>query len=766
MKRGKGYMKHFFWLLVVSLLTFAFAALPVQNAETIRSNLLQAQLELMTSPEEAHTYLEAAKLAFADLGLKDETLVAQFNQAEQALDAGDSVAFAAARATLWTGLLHASYQEIQRAIENNNIEAAKRWLSLREFRQATRFSRPNADATLAVKKFAEGSLSKEETLAVVRADLLDTYQARLSEALSDVVAANKQNFATRGAEASALAAGYFNILKIAYAEQRGEAATVQAEQAFTNLVTRPNDTTLASVNAALQGFRAAPLSEKETLRRAGQMLRFISLVPLEYSRAIRNGEVAVDLEVREAISFRDGAAAAFVDLRTSLEQLDKPKTEQIASIFDNLEEQLTAASQKTSVASPANVRSRADELTTLLKEIMPAEWQKQDSSADFDVIQETLTQMENAVKEGQYELAASARLEAYAILESGPEARLVAFAPQFKPVLENLFWYGQDENKGLAYLIEQHAPLAEIQATRAALSSELVKAEKALSGSKAPGAITTNAAIIVFREGLEAVVILASLLASFKTAATLRYRRPMWLGAALALLTSAVTWFVMQGALLAFARYGERVEAVVSIIAIAVLILITNWFFHDTYWTDWMASFHKKKGELVKTGIGASIGLVTLGFTSIYREGFETVLFLQALVLESNNLTVLLGTAIGLATTALIGYVIFQVQTKLPYKKMFIVTAAMIGAVLLIMVGNTAHVLQVVGWLPTHPLRFAEFPYWTGLWFGLYATWEGLALQAVAAVFVLGSYFLAEYLKGRSRTSKVAAVSAKPVSQS
>ncbi|MGL4609502.1 MAG: FTR1 family iron permease [Trueperaceae bacterium] len=759
-------MKRCVWMSIVALVSFAFAASPIQNAETIRSGLLQAQLELMTNPEEAKVLLEDAKRAFADLDLGDETLAAQFGRAEQALNAGDNVAFAAARATLWTALLHASYEQVQLAIQHNDAETAKRWLSLREFRQATRFSRPNADATLAVKKLAEGSLSQEEALATVRADLLDTYQARLSEALSDVVATNKQNFAMRGAEAAGLATGYFTILKTVYTEQRGEDAAAQAEQAFTNLVANPDENALKSVNTALQGFRAAPLSDKETLRRAGQMMRFISLVAVEYGRGIRNGQVAVDLEIREAISFRDGAAAAFTDLRSSLEQqIDKAKTEQVATIFTNLEEQLAAASQKTSVAAPADVRAQTDELTTLLKEVMPTEWQKQDSSADFDVIQEALTQMENAVKEGQYELAASARLEAYAILESGPEARLIAFAPQFKPILENLFWYGQDENKGLAYLIEQHAPLADIQATRAELSRELVKAEKALSGSKAPGAITTNAAIIVFREGLEAVIILASLMASFKTAANRRYRKPMWLGAGLAFLASAVTWFVMQGALLAFARYGERVEAVVSILAIIVLILITNWFFHDSYWTDWMASFHKKKGELVKTGIGASLGFITLGFTSIYREGFETVLFLQALVLESNNVTVLLGTAIGLVGTALIGYVIFQVQTKLPYKKMFIVTAAMIGAVLLIMVGNTTHVLQVVGWLPTHPLRFVEFSYWTGLWFGLYATWEGLAAQAIAAVFVLGSYFLAEYLKERSRHTKIGAVSGKPVSQ-
>ena len=151
-----------------------------------------------------------------------------------------------------------------------------------------------------------------------------------------------------------------------------------------------------------------------------------------------------------------------------------------------------------------------------------------------------------------------------------------------------------------------------------------------------------------------------------------------------------------------------------------------------------------------------------MGFTSVYREGFETALFLQALVLEAGSLSVLAGVALGLAATFAVGFIVFKVQTKLPYKKMLVVTAVMLGAVLLVMVGNTAHALQVVGWLPTHPLRFFEFPYWAGLWFGLYATWEGLALQAVAGTFVTGSYFLAERLKARKRSPKV---SAKPASE-
>ena len=93
--------------------------------------------------------------------------------------------------------------------------------SSREFRQATRFSRPDADATLAVARLVAGEVDAGYASDAVRADLLDTYQARLNEALSDLPAADAQGFASRRAEAAGLAEGYFAILAPAYEEQRG-----------------------------------------------------------------------------------------------------------------------------------------------------------------------------------------------------------------------------------------------------------------------------------------------------------------------------------------------------------------------------------------------------------------------------------------------------------------------------------------------------------------------------------------------------------------
>ena len=77
-------------------------------------------------------------------------------------------------------------------------------------------------------------------------------------------------------------------------------------------------------------------------------------------------------------------------------------------------------------------------------------------------------------------------------------------------------------------------------------------------------------------------------------------------------------------------------------------------------------------------------------------------------------------------------------------------TGVMLAFVLVTMVGTTVHVLQVVGWAPITPIAELRLPYWTGVWLGTYATWEGVIAQALAVVLVVGSYFLAEYLHDRS----------------
>ena len=132
-----------------------------------------------------------------------------------------------------------------------------------------------------------------------------------------------------------------------------------------------------------------------------------------------------------------------------------------------------------------------------------------------------------------------------------------------------------------------------------------------------------------------------------------RLPRPMIGGVVLALVASAFTWVVAQTVLTSFAGYGEKLEAIVSLVAIGVLLLILNWFYHRVYWQENLQGLHQRKRRVL-AGAGLSlvaaqvVGLVLLGFSSVYREGFETVLFLQAMTLEAGALTVLQGVALGL----------------------------------------------------------------------------------------------------------------------
>lgn len=753
-----------FYLLLGIVLLSAGAAFgqeqsPRALAENVRQALFDAQGALLSGDTQTAALAAAeAQSDFENLRpIIAETnpelagqLAGYLNDAQSAASEGNALELAAIRGRIWSGLLHGSALVVFDALETGDAATAESWLTLRDYRPSTRFSRPGADATLAVSGLASGETTREQALAAVTADLYDTYQAQLNVALNDGDAASDRQFTMRRAEEAGLAAGYFNLLAEAYAEQRGTQSQSEATSAFEALENAAlvNDDAAFSaarteIDAILTGFRAAPLSEEEAARRAGQLLRFISLVPIEYERGVRNGEVVNDIEIQEALTFREGAAAAFSDLQGTLLNIDAEATTRVSSALSQIETQIRE------VVEPANLQSTISAIQADLTALLPPAWQESNAASDVDVIYSVLDTLEGAARQGEYTMAESSRLEAYALLEMGMEQRLRGFAPELAARVESLFWQGYEGQDGLATLLGTRAPVDEVLAGIGALRAALADSQQALGVGSAPEAVIGNAAIIVFREGLEAVLILASLLASLRTVEERKFRRPIVMGAAIALFATLITWVIAHSLLQIMLPLGEKLEVIVSLIAIGVLLLITNWFFHKVYWTGWMANFHQRKkrliGGIAVITISQTLGLVTLGFTSIYREGFETVLFLQSLVLDAGLWTVIQGVLLGSIGVAIVGFITFSLQVRLPYKKMLIVTGVMIGFVLVTMVGHTAQAMQSVGWMPITPIPGLQIPYWMGQWFGLYPTVQGIGLQVLAAVFVIGSYFLAEH---------------------
>ena len=278
-------------------------------------------------------------------------------------------------------------------------------------------------------------------------------------------------------------------------------------------------------------------------------------------------------------------------------------------------------------------------------------------------------------------------------------------------------------------------------------------------------AVVLDSAILVLREGLETILVLAVLTASMRGDNS-AYRRPLALGGGAAFAAAIGTWFAAVAITDAVGQGSLDLQAATGLLAIAVLLVVMNWFFHKVYWTGWIASHNRRRKELMGASGSpgaqrAILGLALLGFTSVYREGFEVVLFLQNLRLRFGAATVLQGVALGLVFVAAIGYLTFGLQRRLPYKRMLVATGVMLGFVLLVMVGESVQELQQAGWIGTTPIHVAV-PDWMGTWFSVFPNVETIAAQVLAAVLVIGSYFLAEEIKVRRPRRRGATPAVRP----
>jgi high-affinity iron transporter len=680
-----------------------------------------------------------------------------FSDSQQAALDSDAAALAYATSFTWTSILRGSYLVIMNAVQNGDAATAEAWLRLREYRQATKFSMVDNPAAQAVARMQADGGNVDEVGVSVANDLRDAYTFRLRDALNKLQEAVAQDFTTRTANWAARVEGYFGILEQDFTVKRGEEDTLALQQHLTDLKATALSGDLEGASEAghqismlLANYQPVALTEEEIVKRAQLLYLFIDLIQVEYGRGVHNGEITIPIEYQEATTFHSQAVALYEELHPIMAERDVQATDDLALQLGQIKEVIA------DIGEPDEVKALSADALSLAKQALNVEADLNDVSASFTIIDTMLKDLKKAMMAGNYDLAERKRLEAYAILDAGIEQRLRGFAPEVAAEVETLFWQGTSDQDGLSVLLANRASPGDVEQGLGQLNTALSNAQNVLNVAKsAPEAVIGNAAIIVFREGLEGVLIFASLLAGMRTSQSRPYRRSLTLGAVLAMIGAVILWFVANSLLASLISLGERLEAIVGLIAIVVLLLITNWFFHKSYWTGWMANFHSQKGKILGGAavVGPTVGLVLLGFTSIFREVVETILFLQSLVLDAGTSVVLQGVFIGLVGTAIVGFITFRLQVRLPYKKMLIFTGILIGGVLLTMVGNTVHVFQVVGWMPITPINGLYLPYWLGRWFGVFATWQGISLQILAAAFVIGSYFWAERINRQKRTT-------------
>ena len=741
---------------------------PWRSAETIRTALFEARTGLALDGSSEVRFVRRAEAALrgelerglrADAPARLRELRAALDDASAAVQRGDATALGSAYGTALGALRTGAFDVATALAGRGDAAGARRWLLIRDFRKATRYTRPGVDATTALDGLEAGELSPADAVTQMRKDLLDAYQSRLLTLLDDALSEGERGYEPAIAESTALAAGYWTLLAPEYEEQRGAAARAEADRAFLRLAKTTSNP--AAVAAAVEDarrlidhFTAAPFTAEEQARRAQQLIRFLELIPYEYNKGVSGTEVTTEFEIVEAVAFSDAATSALGDLSPVLDERDPEALAELEGTIETLDTQLEDALEGAAVVPLEEIEAGEARAQELVESSFPEEWLESTDEADFDLVEISLDQMEAAVNAGEPQTAEQARLTAYAFFEFGPEIKLRAFDPGLALEVEGLMWYGAKGEDGLAQLIADESGSREIHETRLVLDESLEAARAKTGEGGSATTVITNSALIVFREGLEAVLIIAAIVASM--VGTKRHlRRPILRGAMLAVPASIALFFGAVLLLDSLSQYGEKLEAIVGLVAIGVLLLVLNWFFHRVYWTEWIKGHRQRSKELIAEGAGAAVGatgtvlgLYTLGFTSVFREGFETVLFLQALQLSSGTGIVLAGVSLGLLLTAAVGAATFALERKLPYKRLLIVTGVLISLVLVVLVGNTVRTLQGVGWVSIHPID-VELPLWMGTWLGVFPTVESMVAQAGAFAFVVGSYYAAEWVRKR-----------------
>jgi len=354
-----------------------------------------------------------------------------------------------------------------------------------------------------------------------------------------------------------------------------------------------------------------------------------------------------------------------------------------------------------------------------------------------------------AAKSGDYErareLARTAYLDHYEFVEIPLRLR----DPNL--VLDTEFRFAE-----LRQDLAERRPIDEIRGDVRAVRDGIQKTDVVLAerGFAAPALAFAFSFSILFREGIEAVLLVTILLGSLAAGQASGYRRPLTVGILAALGATALTWLAVALLIDLAPVNRELLEAITALLAIAVLVGVSFWLVSRIEQRRRMEFMRARVASALAAGTG--VAFAGLGFTAIYREGFETVLFYQALALFAQGLTlwIVLGAAAAAAALGAVGYAIIVLGKKLPVKPMLVTGASILLLLSVAFAGNAVRSLQssdVISATPVHT-SWARPPVLVAEMTGIHPTREGLIVQGtMLVVFAAGALWVFVLVPARRR---------------
>lgn len=362
--------------------------------------------------------------------------------------------------------------------------------------------------------------------------------------------------------------------------------------------------------------------------------------------------------------------------------------------------------------------------------------QKSGVRGEIDFIRATLETMLVQYQNKDYTAAFTSARTAYLDSYEHVEIPLRSIDPDF--TLEVELEFAQ-----LRQLINEKADFADVQEAAIKVRRSLDESERLVTGTGhlAPAIAFTSSFAVIFREGLESVLILGAILTYLEASRNTKFKKYVYHGIILAIAATAITWAVAAYLIKISGANRELIEAIAALSATAVLFYVSFWILNKIEHKKWMEFVKAKVWQASTTG-GVTV-FVLLSFFTVYREGFETVLFYEAMFgfAKYMELYVGLGFVLGIGTLLGIYYVTRKIGKRLPLKMLFGLTMG-VGAYLSIaFLGNAIRELQtldilpftsMLGIIPRLDINMAKMT-------GIYPTLE----TVIGQIIMLGIYLVA-----------------------
>lgn len=340
-----------------------------------------------------------------------------------------------------------------------------------------------------------------------------------------------------------------------------------------------------------------------------------------------------------------------------------------------------------------------------------AAFQEPPAGVGIDATRRLLRQALRSADAGDFRSADRHALDAYLQGFEPLEPRLRVRDPQGTLAVEEVFG-------------RLRGALARGDAAAARKYGEALEAQLAQLGGGGASRPLLAAFVIYFREGVEAALLVAALLAGLARLGRRDARRYIHFGWLAALPAGALTWWLAERVVRLGADRRELVEGVVGLLAAAVLFSVSFWMISKAESRHWMGYLRR---QLETTLSRRSLYLLAgLSFLAVYREAAETILFTQALLMESSGAGAQVGAGalLGLLAVAAIGAVMGRSVMKLPLGPFFAVSGVLLCLLAVSFAGSALHELVAGGYLTPRPVRFP-----TVAWLGVHPDLNGLLVQ-------------------------------------